>query len=65
MKIKKKVILFFLNYLHLQIWTLKICNHDISKSNMKLSRSISENLKKSYFIFFELSPFADLDFENL
>ena len=21
--------------------------------------------KKSYFIFFELSPFADLDFENL
>ena len=22
-------------------------------------------LKKSYFIFFELSPFADLDFENL
>ena len=22
-------------------------------------------LKKSYFIFFELSPFEDLDFENL
>ena len=31
MKIKKKVILFFPNYLSLQIWTLKICNHDISK----------------------------------
>ena len=32
MNIKKKVILFFLNYLPLQIWTLKICNHDISKT---------------------------------
>ena len=32
MKIKKKVILFFSNYLTLQIWTLKICIHDISKS---------------------------------
>ena len=31
-KIKKNVILFFLNYLPLQIWTLKICNHDISKT---------------------------------
>ena len=28
-----------------------------------MSRSIGENLKKSYFIFFELSPFADLDFK--
>ena len=27
----KKNILFFSNYLPLQIWTLKICNHDISK----------------------------------
>ena len=72
----KKVILFFSNYLPLQIWTLKICIHDISKiitaRSFKLgqliemrSRSIGENLKKSYFIFFELSPFADLDFENL
>ena len=26
-----------------------------------MRRSIGENLKKSYFIFFELSPFADLD----
>ena len=32
MKIKKKVILFFSNYLPLQIRTLKICNHDILKS---------------------------------
>ena len=32
MKIKKKAIIFFSNYLHLQIWTLKICNHDISKT---------------------------------
>ena len=30
-----------------------------------MSRLIGENLKKSYFIFFELSPFTDLDFENL
>ena len=27
----KKVILFFSNYLPLKIWTLKICNLDISK----------------------------------
>ena len=31
-KIFKKVIIFFSNHLPLQIWTLKICNHDISKS---------------------------------
>ena len=36
-KKRKKVILFFLNYLPLQIWTLKICNHDISKT--KTARS--------------------------
>ena len=28
----KKVILFFSNYLPLQIWTVKICIHDISKT---------------------------------
>ena len=28
----KKVILFFSNYLPLQIWTLKICIHDISNT---------------------------------
>ena len=32
MKILKKVILFFSNYLPLKIWTLKICILDISKS---------------------------------
>ena len=32
MKILKKVISFFLNYIPLQIWTLKICIHDISKT---------------------------------
>ena len=30
-----------------------------------MGKLIGENLKKSYYIFFELSPFADLDFENL
>ena len=29
--LKKKFFLFYSNYLPLQIWTLKICNHDISK----------------------------------
>ena len=28
-------------------------------------RSIGENLKRSYFILFKLSPFADLDFEKI
>ena len=32
MKIRKKVILFFSNYLPFQIWSLKICIHDISKT---------------------------------
>ena len=32
MKIKEKVILYFSNYLPLQILTLKICNHNISKT---------------------------------
>ena len=32
MKISKKVIIFFSNYLPLQIWTLKICIHDISNT---------------------------------
>ena len=30
--LKEKFILFFSNYLPLQIWAMKICNHDISKS---------------------------------
>ena len=67
---KKKVILFFSNYLPLQIWTLKIYIHDISKTitarSFKLCQLIEDDekvnwckSKKSYFIFFELSPFAD------
>ena len=32
MKILKKVIKFFSNYLPLQIWTMKICIHDISNT---------------------------------
>ena len=72
MKLKKKK---KSNYLPLQIWTLKICNPDIYKTltarGFKLGQLIEdeklirENFKKSYFIFFELSPFADLDFENV
>ena len=42
MKIKKKVILFFSNYLPLQIWTLKICIHDISKSVTARSFKLGE-----------------------
>ena len=30
-----------------------------------MSRLIGENLKKVILLFLELSPFADLDFENL
>ena len=47
MKILKKVILFFLNYLPLQVWTLKICNHDISKTitarSFKLGQLIEDD----------------------
>ena len=47
MKIRKKVILFFLNYLPLQIRTLKICNHDISKiitaKSFKLDQLIEDD----------------------
>ena len=38
MKIKKKVIVFFSNYLPLQIWTLKICIHDTCISNTITAR---------------------------
>ena len=47
MKIKEKVILFFWNYLSMQIWTLKICNHDISKTitarSFKLGQLIEDD----------------------
>ena len=42
MKILKKVIVLFSNYLPLQIWTLKICNHDISKSITARSFKLGE-----------------------
>ena len=45
-KIKKKVILFFSNYLFLQIWTLEICYHDILKTikarSVKLGQLIED-----------------------
>ena len=57
-KMKEKVILIFSYYLPLQIWTLKICNHYISKTitamSFKLGQLIEndgENKKKSYFFF--------------
>ena len=47
MKIYKDVILFFSNYLPLKIWTLKICNHDISKTitarSFKLGQPIEDD----------------------
>ena len=48
MKIEEKAILFFFsNYFPLQIWTLKICNHDISKSitarSFKLGQLIEDD----------------------
>ena len=47
MKIKKKVNLFFSNYLPLQIWTLKICIYDISKTitarSFKLGQLIEDD----------------------
>ena len=47
MKIKEKVILFFSNYLPLQILTLKICIHDISKTitagSFKLGQLIEDD----------------------
>ena len=48
MKILKKVIVFFsLNYLPLQIWTLKICIYDISKTitarSFKLGQLIEDD----------------------
>ena len=42
MKIKEKVIIFFSIYLPLQIWTLKICIHDISKSITARSFKVGE-----------------------
>ena len=42
-----KSYIFFSNYLPLQIWTLKICNHDISKTitarSFKLGQLIEDD----------------------
>ena len=47
MEIRKKVILFFSNYLPLQIWTLKICNHNtlqtITARSFKLGQLIEDD----------------------
>ena len=45
MKIKKKVILFFSNYLLLQVCTLKICNDDISKIITAMSFNLCQLLE--------------------
>ena len=42
MKIYKKLVYFFSNYLPLQIWTLKICNHDISKTIAAMSFKLGQ-----------------------
>ena len=43
----KKVIIFFSNHFPFQIWTLKICNHDISKTvkarSFKLGQLIEDD----------------------
>ena len=65
MKILKKVMLFLLNYLPLQIWTLKICTHDISKTitarSFNLGLLIEDDelinwlkLKKKVILFFRI-----------
>ena len=47
MKIFKKSYIFFPNDLPLPIWTLKICNHDISKTitarSFKLGQLIEDD----------------------
>ena len=45
--LKKSFFFFFLNYLSLQIWTLKICFYDISKTitarSFKLGQLIEDD----------------------
>ena len=60
----KKKLCFCSNYLPLQIWTLKFCNHDISKAIIARSFKIGQLIeddeeiniwrksKKSYYVFF-------------
>ena len=48
----KKIIIVFSYYRPLQIWTLKICNHDISKTiiarSFKLGQLIEDDEKISW-----------------
>ena len=46
----KKVILFFSNYLLLQIRTFKICNHDISKSITARSFKLGQLIEDDEYI---------------
>ena len=76
---KKKLFYLFSNYLLSQIWTLKIYNHDISKTitarsfkldqliedDEKINWSESKNKKKDIIFIFKSSPFADFGFEIL
>ena len=39
---KIKGVIFFFNYLPLQIWTLKICNHDIWKTTTSTSFNLGQ-----------------------
>ena len=39
---KIKGVIFFFNYLPLQIWTLKICSHDISKTTTSTSFKLGQ-----------------------
>ena len=46
----KKVILFFSNYLPLQIWTVKICNHDILKTITARSFKLGQLIEDDEYI---------------
>ena len=51
MKIWKKVIIFFSNYLPLQIWTLKICIHDVSKTITARSFTLGQLIEDDEWIY--------------
>ena len=48
MKIKKKNIIVFSYYRPLQFWTLKICNHDISKTIIARSFKLGQLIEDGY-----------------
>ena len=45
------MLFYFSNYLPLQIWTLKICNHDISKSITARSFKLGQLIEDDEYIF--------------